>query len=371
MQGSHRIKTLVAAMAAALLATGNADALEVDLYGVAHLSVDSNDDGNTSQVYVASNSSRLGFRGNQPLASGFKAVFQYEAGVDLTGRGTNDGNGGGSSNNLFSTSRDAFVGLAGPFGTVMAGRLGVLNQWVYDYNLFADQVGDLGNIWGGTGIPGRLNGTVAYATPKIADVVDGLFAYHPESGTNNADDYVIKVNYGDDRGIKLGLAYASVGSGNPNFVGTNDQTAFALTGSYSMGDFTVGAGYQKDSNVKGASNDDRDGYTLGASYRFNGNTTVKAQYVTSNANLANMDANMWTLGVDYALDKSTTIYLAYSSTSNDPLATFTANDYGHGQAVNPGCISHSCNTNNPAISGLDPSSFSIGLVYKFDVGLVK
>ena len=38
-------------------------ALDLNIYGVGHLSVDSVDDGQNSSVYVASNSSRLGLSG--------------------------------------------------------------------------------------------------------------------------------------------------------------------------------------------------------------------------------------------------------------------------------------------------------------------
>jgi len=53
-------------------------------------------------------------------------------------------------------ARDSFLGLRShDYGSIQFGRVGGLNQWLYDYNLFADQVGDLGNIWGGDGLPGR------------------------------------------------------------------------------------------------------------------------------------------------------------------------------------------------------------------------
>ena len=188
-------------------------AFELDIYGVGHLSADSNDDGQDSQGYIASNSSRLGVRAKHDISNGLHIGAQYESGVDLTGRGTNDGNGPGTSNNLFSTSRDSFVSLGGGFGTVTAGRLGVLNQWLYDYNLFADQIGDLGNIWGGTGIPGRANGMIAYTSPQLGMGLKGFIGYIPESGTNNADITVVKLDMDNSSGLKLGLGYSNQGNG--------------------------------------------------------------------------------------------------------------------------------------------------------------
>ncbi len=380
MKKSLRLTPLATAVAAVLcLGPGSASALDINLYGVGHLSVDSNDDGKTSQLYVASNSSRLGFKGGHDLDNGMRIVFQYEAGVDLTGRGTNDGNGPGVGNGLFTTARDSFAGLSTSAGTVLAGRLGVLNQWLYDYNLFADQVGDLGNLWGGTGLPGRANGVIAYATPKIADSLDGLVAYVPESGNKNAASVLVKVNFAKG-GLKLGGAYLSLGKGNftsppapaPGVTNPTSHTTAAITGSYGFGAFSVGGGYQTESDIGGNSGVNRKSYTVGASYNF-GASTIKAQYTNSNSNQANQDANMIAVGYDYAFDKATTLYVAYAKTTNQSAATFKANNYGHGQAIRPGELSA-----NPPLAatssgtpGLDPSSISVGLVYKFDLALMK
>lgn len=353
MQKSNSHTPLATAVATALwLSASTGSALELNVYGVGHLSVDSNDNGTDSFLYVASNSSRLGFKGNQDVSDDLKIIFQYESGVDLTGEGTNDGNGGGTANNLFSTARDSFVGLSGDFGTVMAGRLGGLNQWLYDYNLFADQVGDLGNIWGGTGLPGRASSTVAYATPDI-NGFDALIAYHPENGSADADVPIIKLNYktGD---LKFGLANMSVGQGT----GSPEHDVTAFTASYDGGSWTVGGGYQTESDIGGTAGNDRDSYTVGASFKVGADGTLKAQYTSSDADAANADATQIAVGYDHSLDKATTVYIAYASTDNDPAATFTANNYGHGKAVTP-------------TSGQDPSSISVGIVYKFDVGLIK
>ncbi len=339
--------------AGACVLSSQAAALDLHLYGVGHMSVDSNDDGNDSQLYIASNSSRLGVKGSHPLGGGLKAIFQYESGVDLSGEGTNDGNGPGTGNNLFSTARDSYAGLAGPWGAVVAGRLGALNQWLYDFNLFADQVGDLGNIWGGTGLPGRANSTVAYLSPHLMDSLDLVVAYHAENGSTDADATVLKANFAWDN-LKLGVGY--IGLGNGFFSPTaDDQTAWAITASYKLGGITVGGGYQKDTSIGGVNGNDRDSYTVGASVGL-GPGVAKAQYTVSNADAANADATQLAVGYDYQLNGSTTLYVAYATTSNDPNAAFTANDYGHGKAVSPA-------------AGDDPSSFSIGVVYKFDTAL--
>jgi len=340
-----------------------ASAFELDVYGVGHLSADSNDNGEDSQGYIASNSSRLGIRGKHENGEGLQLSVQYESGVDLTGRGTNDGNGPGTENNLFSTSRDSFVNLGGRFGTVSVGRLGVLNQWLYDYNLFADQIGDLGNIWGGTGVPGRINGIIAYTTPEFGGGFNGFAGYVPESGTDNGDTTVLKLNMNNPSGVKLGIGYSNQGNGIFSPPALKDQTTFAVTASYSMGSFSIGGGFQSDTDIAGINGDDQKSFTLGGSYNI-GPTTFKTQFTnsatdTADGDAADKDAKLIAVGVDYALDKATTLYAAYASTNNDPAAAFTANNYGHGQAV------------DPVANGEDPSSFSVGIVYKFDTNIIK
>ena len=341
-----------AMMAALYLAPASVMALELDVYGVAHLSADSNDDGYNSSIYVASNSSRLGFKGHQDLGNDLSVLFQYESGVDLTGRGTNDGNGPGTANNLFTTSRDAYVGLSSNFGTVTAGRMGILNQWVYDFNLFADQVGDLGNFWGSTGIPGRDNGVLAYATPDLGNGFDALVAYVPENGKDGEDNLVVKLNY-SDFGLKLNGAYARLGQGPVK----SEHNVAAIIASYNMGGFTLGGGYQTEFDIEGTSGNDRDSYTVGFSYQVIKNGVIKAQYSYSTVDTLNGDAGQIAVGYDHALGKATTLYLAYARTDNEANAKFTANNYGHGQAV------------NPFADGSDPFSFSIGLVHKFNASL--
>ena len=130
----HPILTMAVAAGIAMTVSAPAWALDLTVYGVGHLSADGIDLDTDSSGYVHSNSSRLGFKGSHDLGNGFAVLYQFESGVDLTGRGTGDGNGGADSDGqLFTRTRDSFVGVQGGFGAVMLGRVGGLNQWLYDY----------------------------------------------------------------------------------------------------------------------------------------------------------------------------------------------------------------------------------------------
>ncbi len=100
---NRMVLAIALVMGAAMAASAPARALNVSIYGVGDLSADSINTGTNSSGYIHSNSSRLGFKGSEDIGNGLTALFQYESGVDLTGQGTGDGNGGAtSSGQLFN-----------------------------------------------------------------------------------------------------------------------------------------------------------------------------------------------------------------------------------------------------------------------------
>lgn len=329
---------------------------EMSIYGRGHVSGDRVDDGVHSHSYVHSSSSRLGFKGSQDLGDGNAVIFQFETGVDVTNNGTGDGNPGGSSlggGGLFTGARDTFVGLRNSkLGTVTFGRQSAIESWLYDYNLFGDQVGDLGNIWGD--LPGRFNNSIKYAMPTM-NGFNAAVTYAPDQGTNSRDNILTKVDYATG-GFKVGAAYAIFGGG----VGAADNDVGALTASYSTSQWSVGGGWQYESDVGNIRNAKQDKYTIGASYNIFSKGTVKAQYAYADDihNAPGTGAKQWAIGYDYAWRPDTTVYVTYSHTSNDAAAGYRADNWGHG-------------TNGVAgpVAGTNPEALSLGLVYKFDIGL--
>ena len=98
----------------------------IDLYGVAHVSANPIDNGKDSTVKIASNSSRLGIKANQEITDGLTILGQYEVGVDLTGSGKDDGNGGDFNSNaaMFTSARDSFISIkSNKAGMILAGNL--------------------------------------------------------------------------------------------------------------------------------------------------------------------------------------------------------------------------------------------------------
>ncbi len=331
-------------------------AVELELYSVAHMSVDTDDDGQNRSESIASNSSRLGLRGRQQIGPGLEVVFQYEQGIDLTGEGENDGNGPGSSSSLFTASRDSYLGLSGRLGTIRGGKLGGLNQWVYDYNLFADQVGDLGNLWGGTGLPGRVSSMGQYVSPDLAGFGFSL-SYAPEEGIDDADIVLLGAHY-EWRGLKLGAGYIDLGGGTSRLVDRRDRQAWALTGSYDFGPLSIGGGWQRDLGIDAAPGNDRNSFSVGSAWTAGTKWTLKSQFTWSDSSLPDADASQWAIGLDYAWMPELTVYLAYSSVRNDENAAFSANNYGKGDARFP-------------LPGDNPDALSAGIVYRFSASFSR
>jgi len=356
------MRVLTVAIGSALLfaqSVSNADVLgkiSLSIYGVSHVSADLNNDGDTQDPTVASSSSRIGFRGGIDLNDDLSIVAQYENGLDLTARGKNDGNGGASSDaRLFTMVRESFAGLRHKrFGELVAGRIAVLNQYVYDYNLFADQIGDLGNLWGNHRLFSRINGAIQYTSQTFSGFdIRGVIA--PGSGEGNGDVYMFTGHYGGRR-VVVGIAYLNQGQAIEEIA---DHQSFAVTTRYISGNgkYSLGGGYQREFNASSINGNDFNSVTVGGSGRL-GSGKFKIQLGWMDDGLiAGSGAVTWAAGYDYNFRKDTTIYLAYSGVSNDNTASVSANNYGHGQAIS-------------VAAGKDPWSISIGLVYIFDVDLL-
>lgn len=208
-------KKLIALAVAGVLATPMMAQAAVEVYGKARVSVGSitNDDSTAgldkSKLAVSSHASRLGFKGNEDLGDGLKAVWQIERGVDIT-----DG-----SSTL--SVRNTFAGLAGGFGTVILGThdtpykiaTGSLDPFAdtyADYNAVIDSTNDA-----------RSKNVIAYISPDM-------------SGFTLAAAYVTDFN--DDNLVDT----TTYGGGNKK-----KQPAISLAGMYTNGPLFASLAYQK------------------------------------------------------------------------------------------------------------------------------
>ena len=156
-------KKLIAIGIATALALPLAAQAGVEVYGKARVAVEYADNGNdntgqqTSNISLANHASRLGFRGDEDLGGGMTALWQLEEAVYFD----SNANSGGSQ----FGPRQSFVGVAGGFGTVLAGRLdtpykSATNSW----DPFVDTAADYNSILLGP----RTPNTLAYMSPNIS-----------------------------------------------------------------------------------------------------------------------------------------------------------------------------------------------------------
>lgn len=283
-----------------------------------------NDD--TSNTKLVSNSSRIGFRGEDDLTDTTKLVYQLEYGIDV------DADSNARKTNQQFYSRNTFIGLAhNTMGTLLAGRHDTpfkLTKGSVDVFNDYDNVA-LGKLMAGEQ---RVDNVIAYKSPTLVGTpVTFLGAVSLDECTQNDDDvctdtskkgqdkhnaYSAMVNY-DQNGVYIGLGY-------DNSVYGNDTSGWRVAGSLDMGKMnmvdglTLGALYQDyDFNT----DDNEQSWLLSGKYKIGATPwAVKAQYIdTSNqSGVKDRDATEVALGAEYSFNKATKghLYAAQIDTDN-------------------------------------------------------
>ncbi len=318
-------------------------------------------DGRGEIASGVASASRIGFKGTEDLGNGLKAIFQAEFGVNM------------DAETGFANTRNAYVGLNGGFGTVVAGRLDGIRYNVFGkYDAFAN--GYIGNFTQMTAQVDRANSAIAYISPTFAGLTATL-AYSSHIGNSNLFG-VTAPAMASQEGANQAL------DANGRFVNGNDgdaQLASAML-NYKIGGFDVTGDYERVTFRKGgaagaaAVHDDLYVALLGASYDFGvakiallydkqttnpnvstvpeidfrswfvsgsapmGKFLLKATYgQTEDKNTADNKSSKLGLGVDYNLSKRTKLYTGYAQIWNDDNASrglnFRGNAYGVASGV--------------------------------------
>jgi predicted porin len=340
-------KLLAVAVGAAMVAAATTATAgdEPTLYAKIHLSIDSMDNGGSTDaadgIFVSSNSSRLGIKGAEDLGNGLKAVYKYEMSTNYSSAGAVNGN------------RNAYLGLKGGFGQIIAGRHDMPFKTVgRKADLFGDTIGDHRAITRGNGgsddYADRRSNVLMYTNSFGA--VDLKLAYAPEeTGTDNTD-MGIGLNFKQGP-LKVMFAHETHGGGN--LTTNNDSTGDVLAASYGMGNMTFLAGYMAVSDLDGDKSDagQVSGFTVGAAFK-SGMNNFKLQYTSAESDVSNTASALTAIGVDHSLSKMTKVYVMYAGISNDSGAAAGFGGTGHDSTV-------------AAVAGKDASGFSLGMIHKF------
>jgi len=208
------------------------------------------------------------------------------------------------------TTRYAYVGATGAFGTVLAGRVANPTDIVEGYGDVSNKAGEL------YGNPDRLGSALAYLSPSfsgfdfyVAGIMDGSVTGDKTNGSD-VDGYVLGANYmvGD---LSLSVGYWDLDSSySMNDAGSNNvDDNILLGGSYAFGPLALGLAYEKTS-YEGTS-DESDLYGISAVYTA-GAVAPYIQYSQLEMDNAD-DEDEVALGLNYALGKKAGVGVEYSS----------------------------------------------------------
>ena len=312
-------KKLIAVAIAAAVAAPAAMANDTTLYGKAHVSIGNFDDGSSDAWEVNSHASRLGVKGSEDLGNGLKAIFKYEFQIDV------------DSNDGINSGRNAYVGLSGDFGTVLAGRHDTPAKVAFyatGNEIIGDSIVDINRV-GFTEF--RVDNAIAYISPNFSGFTVAA-AVVPGEGTLNtvtnnvadglADAYSIGLMYSGN-GIKAGVGYEAAdgdmtlmtsGGGGGFFLEGSDHEMIQAGASFTFGDFMVGGNYQTTSDTGGVNGLDYDVWSINGKANF-GNNYVMARY--GNAELddgtTSVDVDTLHLAAGHKMSKRTQVYVAYEN----------------------------------------------------------
>ncbi|WP_100169850.1 porin [Marinobacterium stanieri] len=287
-------KSLIAlAVAGAMTAPMIAQA-DATLYGSLRVKMVDTD---LQEMDIADNSSRIGIKGSSDLFSGAKAIYQFEQFIN-----TEAGAWGGG--------RLAYIGATGDFGTVQIGRMWTpYALWTVFTTDIVDNgtSGDSGYIIGAH----RTPETLAYISPNM-----GGFQFAGAVLTSDSDDTSdseVAENAGVDvahvaakfeaAGFMGAVSYLDYDEDAVKFGGNvyNDVASLGL--SYTLGDLYLGARYEDRDLV---SADDQDAWELAGSYTM-GHTTLLANYIDDDIR----DDAMWSLEAQQKLGKQARVFASW------------------------------------------------------------
>ncbi|SFZ79332.1 porin [Chitinimonas taiwanensis] len=347
-------KQLIAlAVLGALSAPAFAADNSVTLYGRLELGVEAFDNGDTSLMKVEGYSSRIGFKGEEDLGDGLKAIWQIETKVS-----PDSGSNGTKPEDNSLTTRNSFVGLKGDFGTILLGRHDTpfkqLNKNIDVMWGNAEQTEVITNgKASGINLHTRQNNVLHYTSPKFANVtMRASYAPDEDKGTytgnaagSEKNRFSVSGEY-DDGTFNVGIGYENQAD---EVAKGKDRTGLKLVGGAKFGDTTLGLGYSKLEN-EGAK--EVDTYALAVTHKID-KITLKGSFASADESKggAQDGVDMYGVEVDYALSKRTAVYGLYTAIKNDVKAK--------GEFVN------GTTKGAPSAAGKDPAILSVGVRHSF------
>lgn len=341
-------KSLIALAVLGAFAGAASAQSSVTLYGIVDVNVQRTDpkvgtSGVDTPATTGLNSGHLagnrwGLRGSEDLGGGMRAIFQLESGYSL------DNGTSAQGGRLFG--RQAYAGLAGGFGTLVAGRLATFSSGTGSF----DKFGTIDPFRTGYGIGGmqstfssanatRFDNTIAYVTPTMGGFSAGIGHTFRVNGSENAG--------GSSNNNNGQIMYANFSAGPLYVVLTYDRIKLGevagdptekhlqIGAAYDLKVVRLSAGYAKEDDVfalsttpQQAAGSDATAWIIGVAAPF-GPHRLAASYqkrdVDSFGTTPEGDRKVWQVGYEYSLSRRTTFYASYADlTDNGSLKTATS-----------------------------------------------
>lgn len=342
----------VIALAVAGLVSGAAFAQSnVTIYGVADVGVEvgkyADNAGISTRVQSGQQSgSRLGFKGEEVLGNGLKALFVMEAGISMdTGNISHQSSGApATTSTLFG--RQSYAGLeSSSLGTLTFGRQyspfyrTMLPADAFSYGLGASMTNTGSKLAAGSS---RLDNAALYVAPQFVPGLTLAAAY--SSGGNAGAEAQSQVGLNDTinkagRAVAGMAHYANgpiyVGTSYTEVVGASNGTvskSWTLAGTYDFGVAKLFSTYAsgKTDVLNASPTAKADEWSLGVKAPF-GPHAVTAQYTRLNDKLSsNKDYSLWGVGYEYAFTKRTNLYTSFAKGYNKNGAAFGIDGAGSG-----------------------------------------
>jgi len=315
-------------------------AKDLTVYGKVHLSGDFVDNGAFKDYTVASNSSRIGFKGDRKLKGGLTGIYKIESGIDIEGE----------SGTL--SARNRYAGLKHKdYGTVIGGYHDTpYKKFGSKAGVFADTIGDRRAVLGadGTGkntFNTRGKKSVMYTSPNISGVeVRAMWATGTmKDGSNEKNPILSGSVVYKQKMFYVGASYEDQKS--------KDATGMRVGGGAKFGNTKVNLMFEQ--LTSDTEKLDRPAYGGSVTHKM-GDTTVKAQLFMLGEYTDSTDtgAMSYAIGADHKLDKKVSMYAMIAGVSNQDNGTVNLANSGHGEKYTPA-------------AGDSLMGASVGMVYKF------
>jgi predicted porin len=309
---------------------------DVQVFGHIDQSVEYFDqDGGEDDLVFTCTTCSVGFKGEEELGNGLKAIFKIDFQYDMNVRNDGDGTGADGDNNESGLKdRDQWLGLGGNFGKLRFGTISTVYKShgakldpVYRTALQQRDRGLQSNMHTGAGEEGqgRATNTARYDSPKWNGLQLGA-TYTLDSADTAEDDnpYGAGLSY-ENAGLLLFADFLTTDSGG-------DDEAYKFGGKYTLNNLAVMAQYEVDgglitSKAPDTKGDGADTWFIGGSFTL-GNNMLYGAYGQADGGDLFSDYTSWELVGTHSMSKRTKIYAGYSNIDCDDQDTNVCSDVG-------------------------------------------